>query len=237
MRYHIGEFDHFRTGMQFPQAASTTGKLPEHEATYRRLRDKMMFGDLAPGQKVTLQGITADLGAGMTPVREAIRRLTAEGALTLHENRRISVARLTLSQLDELAFVRLSLEPELARRALDRMSPAAIDALALVDAAIDKAIGAGDVQGYLAGNYRFHFALYEAADAPILLSLTASLWLRFGPSLRVVVESGGSIGPDRHKDALSAMRDGDALRLEAAIKADIVQGIDMVRADIARSQS
>ncbi|MCL4676447.1 MAG: GntR family transcriptional regulator, partial [Pararhodobacter sp.] len=178
--------------MQLLQDASTTGKLPEHEATYRRLRDKMMFGDLAPGQKITLQGITADIGAGMTPVREAIRRLTAEGALTLHENRRISVARLTLSQLDELAFVRLSLEPELARRALTRMSVADIDTLALVDAAIDRAIGAGDVQGYLTGNYRFHFALYEAADAPVLLALTASLWLRFGPSLRVVVESGGS---------------------------------------------
>ena len=60
-------------GMQTSKTNSTPAKLPEHEATYRRMRDMMMFGDLAPGQKVTLQGITADLATGMTPVREAIR--------------------------------------------------------------------------------------------------------------------------------------------------------------------
>ena len=212
--------------------SGTSGKLPEHEATYRRLRDMMMFGNLAPGQKVTLQGITADLQAGMTPVREAVRRLTAEGALTLHENRRISVPYLTLSQLDELAYARLALEPKLAERALPNMTHADIDALAVIDANIDKAIGAGDVQGYLTGNYQFHFALYQLAAAPIWLSLTASLWLRFGPSLRVMIESGSSIGPDLHKDALSAMRDGDAERLGAAIRDDIMQGITHLRRNL-----
>jgi len=221
--------------MQNFQNAMTSGKLPEHEATYRRLRDMMMFGDLAPGQKVTLQGITAELGSGMTPVREAIRRLTAEGALTLHENRRISVPRLTLPQLKDLSFARLKLEPELAAQALARMQPDAIDALAEIDAAIDRAIAAGDVQGYLSGNYRFHFALYEAAQAPILLSLTMSLWLRFGPSLRIVIERGGSIGPDLHKAALVAMRSGDEVALRAAIGADIEQGIASVGADIERN--
>jgi DNA-binding GntR family transcriptional regulator len=219
-------------GMQTSKTNSTPAKLPEHEATYRRMRDMMMFGDLAPGQKVTLQGITADLATGMTPVREAIRRLTAEGALTLHENRRISVPELTLSQLDELTYARIALEPRLAELALTRMTPEDIDALAVIDAGIDKAIGAGDVQGYLSGNYQFHFTIYQMAESPILLSLTASLWLRVGPSLRVVIESGGSIGPDRHKDALSAMRDGDAAALSAAIKADILQGLDRLRADL-----
>ncbi|WP_323034801.1 GntR family transcriptional regulator [Pararhodobacter sp.] len=220
--------------MQISTVVSTPTKLPEHEATYRRLHDMMMFGDLAPGQKVTLQGITAALGTGMTPVREAIRRLTAEGALTLHENRRISVPQLTLSQVDEVAFARLALEPKLAQDALVRMSAEDIDALAVIDKGIDTAIGAGDVQAYLSGNHSFHFSIYQMADAPILLSLTASLWLRVGPSLRVVIEAGGSIGPDRHKDALAAMRDGDAARLGEAIKADILQGIDRLRADIQR---
>lgn len=208
------------------------GKLPEHEATYRRLRDMMMFGNIVPGQKVTLQGVTAQLGAGMTPVREAIRRLTAEGALILHENRRISVPCLTGAQLDEMSFARLTLEPELARRALARMGAAEIEALAVIDADIDAAIGHGDVVRYLTGNYRFHFAIYEAAEAPLLLSLTRSLWLRFGPSLRIVIESGGNIGRDLHKDALAAMRDGDAGALGAAIEADILQGVDRVRAGV-----
>ena len=208
------------------------GRMPEHETTYRRLRDRVLFGVMAPGQKVTIQGITRALEAGMTPVREAIRRLTAEGALELHENRRVSVPRLTVSQLDEIAFARLTLEPKLAQMALARMRPADIEALARIDAEIDAAIEVTDVPGYLAGNYRFHFAIYELAQAPILLSLTQSLWLRSGPSLRVVIESGGSIGPDRHREALAAMRAGDANALSRAIEADIVQGMDRVRADL-----
>ena len=55
-------------------------KIPTHEVTYGHLRDMVLTGGLAPGQAVTIQGLIHDLGAGMTPVREAIRRLTAEGA-------------------------------------------------------------------------------------------------------------------------------------------------------------
>ncbi len=207
-------------------------RLPEHETTYRRLREMVLFGVLAPGQKVTIQGIARALDAGMTPVREAIRRLTAEGALELHENRRVSVPRLEPAQLDELAFARRTLEPKLARMAQARMRPGDIDALTAIDRQLDAAIEEGDVHGYLACNYRFHFSLYEAARAPILLSLTQSLWLRFGPSLRVVIESGGTIGPDRHRAALASMRVGDAEGLAAAIEADVVQGLDRVRDEI-----
>ncbi len=204
-------------------------RLPEHETTYRRLREMVLFGFLAPGQKVTIQGITRALDAGMTPVREAIRRLTAEGALELHENRRVSVPRLGRAQIDELAFARGALEPQLARMALSRMGPPEIEALEAIDRQLDTALEEGDVPGYLAFNYRFHFALYEAAEAPILLSLTQSLWLRFGPSLRVVIESGGAIGPDRHRDALAALRAGAPDALAEAIAADAEQGLARIR--------
>ena len=72
-----------------------TRKIPSHEVTYARLRDMILFGHLAPGAPVTIQGLITELDAGMTPVREAIRRLTAEGALVLHDNRRVSVPRMT----------------------------------------------------------------------------------------------------------------------------------------------
>jgi DNA-binding GntR family transcriptional regulator len=209
-------------------------RLPEHETTYRRLREMVLFGVLAPGQKVTIQGIARALDAGMTPVREAIRRLTAEGALELHENRRVSVPRLRPAQVDELAYARRMLEPKLARMALERIGEPGIAALAAIDRQLDAAIEEGDVHGYLACNHRFHFALYEAARAPILLTLTQSLWLRFGPSLRVVIESGGTIGPDRHRDALAALRAGDADAVAAAIEADVVQGLERVRDEAAR---
>lgn len=204
-------------------------KVPSHEVTYCRLRDMILFGQLAPGQAVTIQGLTATLGAGMTPVREAIRRLTAEGALDLQDNRRVSVPVLTEGQMDELAFARLTLEPRLAELACPRMTGTDIAALEQIDAEVNAAIRTGDVARYLHGNYRFHFAIYDRAGAPILLAIVQSLWLRFGPSLRVVCgRQGTSNLPDRHEEALAAMRAGDAPALADAIAEDIRQGISQV---------
>jgi DNA-binding GntR family transcriptional regulator len=170
------------------------------------------------------------LGAGMTPVREAIRKLTAEGALELQGNRRVSVPQLTLSQLDELAYARLTIEPRLGQMAAERLSGKDIAELAKIDADIDVAITTGDVQRYLLNNHRFHFRLYELANAPILLSIVHSLWLRFGPSLRVVCGRYGTSNlPDRHSEALAAMRAGDTGAVAEAVKEDIAQGIDQVR--------
>lgn len=207
-----------------------TRKIPSHEVTYAHLRDMILFGHLAPGAPVTIQGLIADLGAGMTPVREAIRRLTAEGALLPQGNRRVAVPQMSTEMLDQVAFARLAIEPDLAARAAGKLTPAQIDRLEAIDAKVNKAIEAGNLTEYLAANHAFHFALYEAADAPVLLDLARSLWLRAGPSLRAVIDRfGRETAPDLHREALAAMRAGDARAVAAAIERDIQQGVDHVR--------
>ena len=57
--------------------------LPAHERIYRALRARIMHGLVEPGATMTLRGLAAEYGVSMTPVREAVRRLVAEGALTL----------------------------------------------------------------------------------------------------------------------------------------------------------
>jgi DNA-binding GntR family transcriptional regulator len=86
------------------------------------------------------------------------------------------------------------------------------------------------VLGYLAGNHRFHFALYDASEAQVLVDIAQSLWLRFGPSLRVVCARYEKARlPDRHSEALAAMRAGDGAALVRAVESDIAQGLDQVR--------
>ena len=213
-----------------------TRKIPSHEVTYARLRDMILFGHLAPGAPVTIQGLIADLGAGMTPVREAIRRLTAEGALLPQGNRRVAVPQLSAEMLDQVAFARLAIEPNLAARAATRLTTAQIDRLQAIDAKVNRAIDSGNLPDYLAANHAFHFALYEAADAPVLLDLARSLWLRAGPSLRAVIDRyGRETAPDLHREALAAMRAGDAKALAAAIERDIQQGVEHVRQALAEA--
>lgn len=207
-----------------------TRKIPTHELTYLKLREMVLYGVLAPGQPVTIQGLTRDLDAGMTPVREAIRRLTAEGALVLHDNRRVSVPGMTPALLDQLVHVRYAIEPKLAELACPNLTPERIARLAEIDRGIEPAIRAADVQTYLRLNHAFHFTLYEAAGATVLEDIARSVWLRFGPSLRVILSRYISLGlPDRHAEALGAMRAGDAAALATAIREDIGQGVDQVR--------
>jgi DNA-binding GntR family transcriptional regulator len=115
-------------------------KIPTHELTYARLRDMVLFGHLQPGQPVTIQGLVSGLEAGMTPVREAIRRLIAEGALTLLGNRRVLVPHLTPGLLDQIAFARLTIEPRLAELAAPRLTATIIARLEALDRGVDRAI-------------------------------------------------------------------------------------------------
>jgi DNA-binding GntR family transcriptional regulator len=205
-------------------------RLPAHEVIYRKLRDQVLFGDLAPGEAVTIQGLTDRLGAGMTPVREAIRRLIAEGALEFQGNRRITVPLLNADRISELILARQWLDPHLTLRATERASLADLDHLAAVDEDLDAAIAAGDLRRYLELNHGFHTLIYQIADAPILADLAEGLWLRFGPSLRVVCTRMGTGNlPDKHKDLLAAMHARDAEAAARAIREDVIQGMEQVR--------
>ena len=214
-----------------------TRKIPTHEVTYARLRDMILYGVLAPGQPVTIQGLIAEMGVGMTPVREAIRRLAAEGALMPQGNRRVTVPRVTEALLDQIAFARLTIEPKLAELACAHASADLLAQLRDLDRPIYAAIKGHDVHSYLQHNHAFHFALYEASGAEVLVDMARSLWLRFGPSLRVVVAREGALAlPDLHIEALAALERSDAAGLAAAIQQDIAQGVDQVRLALARGE-
>ncbi|CUH50420.1 HTH-type transcriptional regulator McbR [Ruegeria atlantica] len=188
-----------------------------------------MYGDLVPGQPVTIQGLTESLGVGMTPVREAIRRLISDGALVFQGNRRVSVPLLSGTDVEQMIFARISIESELSRRATANLKPADIDQLEKLDQRLDQTITDGDVSGYLRLNHQFHETLYAHADAPILNDLAERLWLRFGPSLRVVCGRFGTHSlPDRHKDIIASLRAKDAEKVAKATAQDIEQGMELM---------
>jgi len=207
---------------------------PTHERVFRQLRDMVLFGELAPGQPVTLHGLVGTLGVSTTPVREAVRRLTAAGALEFRDNRRIVVPVLDAAALEELRTARRALEPELARRASLRAAPLLVAELSRIDAALDAAIATGDVTGYIRCNHAFHFTLYRQAGSRVLLPLAETLWLRFGPLGRAICDRFGTARmPDRHGEAIRALGAGAAGEVARAIDADIVQGFELMRAGVA----
>ena len=204
-------------------------KLPEHEAIYKKIRNMILFGEVRPGQGVTILGLKDAVGAGVTPVREAIRRLTAEGALEALGNRRVCVPEISAQRVDEIYFARFAIEPKMAEIAAGKITDEEVAHLEMLDARIDNAIDRGDVEAYLEGNFRFHFALYDIAQTPILRKIATSLWLQFGPSHRVVSGRYGTSNlPDKHSEALEALRQRDPEATAVAIREDIEQGLQLM---------
>lgn len=211
-----------------PKSAPRPSKTPEHQNVYITIRERILFGDFAPGEALTIQGLQALTQAGMTPVREALRRLTSEGAVEMLGNRRMCVPVLRPSNVEELFFMRKMLEPELARRAAQNVTDQHIDELRRIDRSLDETIERNNVKGYLRHNYLFHKLLYDIADAPVIADTVDRLWLRFGPSLRKNCSRYGTSNlPDQHAELLEALVARDAFGAARAIGDDVMQGMNL----------
>lgn len=213
---------------RLPAALGNTS-VTTHENVYRGLRDRILFGGFLPGSAVTLRGLAEDMGVSPMPIREAVRRLIAERALKMQDNRRVLVPPMTTETFEQIVFSRKTLEPELAARAMDRIGRAEIRQITALDQAVDRAMAAGDVDGYMQSNYRFHFAIYERACADTLMALVESIWLQFGPFMRMAYGCiGTSTLEDHHQAAIAALERRDRKGLKAAIAADISQGMNFI---------
>lgn len=203
--------------------------LTTHEEVYRRLREQILYGGIKPGSAVTLRGLADELGVSSMPVREAVRRLIAERALLLQDNRRVMVPPMTRDTFDQILFARRALEPELAARALPKLAKKDIAAIEATDMAIDRAMRAGDTEGYMRANHQFHFSIYRKSEAWTLVALVESIWLQFGPFMRMAYgRIGTSTIEDHHEFALAAMKSADVKGLRSAIDADIGQGMGFI---------
>ncbi|MGR3662244.1 MAG: GntR family transcriptional regulator [Paracoccaceae bacterium] len=210
-----------------PRIADTTGVA--HDRVYRALRVQIMHGELAPGTALTLRGIGRDFGVSMTPVREALRRLIAEGALSLSASGRVATPELSDERIEELASIRALLEPELAGRALPRAHIALIDRLQAINGVIAEATVKGDAVAYIRSNLEFHRTLYLRAQAPAMLAMAETVWLQLGPTMcKLYGRLQRTEVPRHHRLILAALRAGDEPGLRLAVRTDVTQGVRML---------
>ncbi len=209
-----------------PPARPTDPNAAAHERVYRALRQQVMHGELDPGQPMTLRGLAAQFGVSMTPAREAVRRLVAEGALTLSSSGRISTPALTPERIEELAAIRALLEPEMAARALPRAHFALIERLSAINQLNAEAALTGDAVTYVRTNLEFHRTLYLRAQAPAMLAMCETVWLQLGPTMRAVyARLKRREAPQHHRVILAALKAGDEPGLRLAVRTDVTQGL------------
>jgi len=207
----------------------TDSQAPAHERLYRRLRSEIMHGEITPGQALTIRGVAQRFEVSMTPARESMRRLTAEGALTLSKTGRITTPMLSTERIEELASIRALLEPELAVRAQVRVHMALIERLQNINAVIEKMIVRNDSVGYIRSNLEFHRTLYLRAQAPAMLAIVETVWLQMGPSMSALYSRRQRPNAARnHRFIVAALMSADEAALKQAITTDVTQGLRML---------
>jgi DNA-binding GntR family transcriptional regulator len=192
------------------------------ERAYRRICDLILDGEIAPGQVVTIQNLAEAFGVSAMPVREALKRLTAAGALSLLTGRSIGIPRLSIERLADLRRVRLSVEGLATEWAADLMEPDELAHLQRQCTLLSRAAKDENTRDYLRANRAFHFIIYNAARSPTLVAMIETLWLQIGPYLNLLRGSGNYVASNAtHRAIVEALADHDGKVAAKALRADI----------------
>jgi DNA-binding GntR family transcriptional regulator len=195
------------------QGAKPVRRETLQQAVYQQLCNLILEGGLAPGESITVASIAKAFDVSPMPVREAISRLMAAGALTVVSGRSIGVPKLSEETLTDLRNVRIEIETVAVRWAISNSSPAFETDLTEKLAAMVKAEQAGEVKGFIQANYAFHFTIYRQARSPFLLDIISKAWLRINPYFHLLHKYGHyKISNIQHQ----ALAEGIAARDEAA---------------------
>ncbi|RLL63622.1 GntR family transcriptional regulator [Paenirhodobacter hankyongi] len=200
------------------------------DMVHGELRQQIWGGAFLPGDRVSIRALALERGLSVIPVRDAVRRLVAEGALCFVDSRTIEVPQLNLANHRDVLFARSQLEPELARMAFAMLDQTDLEFLVAIDAAMDAAIAAQDIPRYMQTNFEFHFRIYRKAGSPTLLRLVEALWLQYGPSMRyIAAQYGTDPGTvDHHKSVVAALERRDGAAFVQAVHDDIAQGMAFI---------
>ncbi|MBB3259266.1 DNA-binding GntR family transcriptional regulator [Paraburkholderia bannensis] len=236
----------------------------QQDTTYATLRQWVTVGRFLPGERLKIRNVAAEMGVGQMPVRAALQRLAAEGALVNVPNAGMIVPRLTLPEFDDLLQMRMLLEGEAAERGCLRLEPAELATLRKLCQRMGKALKtptdqpprartpergkqtlkqpavslkADQPTDYLAANEEFHVLLYKAAGSPLLFELIDTLWLKAGPiSNRLFDASEASaVLNDAHEDLMDALDRRDAAAARRAVERDIFVAGQFLRSTLKRA--
>jgi DNA-binding GntR family transcriptional regulator len=204
------------------------------DRVYSVLRDRLMRGGFEPGQKLKIAELATALGTSAMPVREALNRLAAERAIESMPNRSVRVPSLSRQSLRDLMEARFAIEGLAVSRAATNMDEGTLARLHQLIAAQSETDDEHVSEASAEQNRLFHFTIYRRSGSAVLLPIIESLWLQFGPYLRVASErfdGREGRGTNFHVEMVESLGRGDASAARKALESDIGRSFELVMTD------
>jgi DNA-binding GntR family transcriptional regulator len=137
----------------------------------QRLRALIVEGKLKPGVRLRYRNVAERLGVSVTPVRIALRDLAIDGLVTVSPQGAVSVAPLSVEEVEEVYSARAGLESLLARRGVEQLGQARLGIMNRRLLAVDNAAAGADLPAFLDAVWSFRLPCYEAAERPRILEM------------------------------------------------------------------
>lgn len=188
------------------------------------LREGIIAGRFPRGARLKQQEIASLLSTSITPVREALKLLAAEGYVAGDSYRGAMVAPFDIDATGEVLNLRILLETQLVRAAVEKADAGHIEELRRLEQAFATAIAEGRNEEARAANYRFHHRMFEIAQMPQTLNFVQILWARYPFDLINSLSGRVSRAAEEHEELMNAVIRSDSAAAMLATRRHIESG-------------
>jgi DNA-binding GntR family transcriptional regulator len=210
--------------MAVPEIPPVVARPQLAEDVARIVRKRIFNGSYAAGEYVRLDQLAADLGVSVTPVREALFELKAEGLLAQQPHRGFVVLPVTNRDVTDVSHVQAYIGGELAARAAAKVTEEQLIELQRIQSDLEDAYAADDDERAVRLNHDFHRAINVAADSPKLAQLMSQI-TRYAPESVFPTIAGWPQKSNRHhRRLLAALAKRDESLARAAMSEHLAAG-------------
>lgn len=200
----------------------------------QELRAAIRRGDFRPGERLDIERVAEQFGMSATPVREALRQLSAEGLLVAEPHRGIRVVEFSEQEVDELFLIRSEVESLATRLGVPRLSSDDIAELERLTERQQEAQSRSDASAVFELSQAWHLVIYRAAcGSPHLVDFIMRLWHAF-PWAGATVPGRDQRVVEDHTLILSSVKSRDPHLAADLVKRHILSGREFVISQQAR---
>jgi DNA-binding GntR family transcriptional regulator len=206
---------------QMPQPGEAKSKQTKVEAAVGRLRRAILSGEIAPGEWLRQDELAQRMGISSTPIREALRRLEADGLVEHVPHLGVKVVAYSLNSAREYYDLRMMLEPYALRLAAQRIQPGDLDELEDLVTEAQRLLAQQAMAELTEANWRFHECLLRHCGSRLVQDVLARVRRSFQLDTLLMIPERAAASVSEHEIIVQALKARDVVAAERQMQANI----------------